>query len=92
MDSVTLKDILGIEEIDIELLVEAYSKLPNPERWDYQRRGIYIEVPVFSPMIKNYPWDGNIPETISYNIIRFEIRFDKGPLYWAPIKKVYVEK
>lgn len=96
MDNVTLKDILGIEEIDFEMITMAYSRLPNPEKYYYQGKGVIYEIPIFSMEPFSFGSDFNLlgEDTIEPEvfIFRFEIKFDKGKPYWIPLKKVYIEK
>ncbi len=90
MDNATLKDILGIEEVDFEMLAEAYNKLPDAESHNIRRGGPIIQIPVFIPDLNLSPWDGFVPTSITYRFIEFEIKLDKGIPYWSPINKVYI--
>ena len=91
MDNATLKDILGIEEVDFEVLAEAYNKLPDPLKHYRSDRGIVIEIPILD--LKCMPILSDTispPETMTFQIFRFILECDKGMPYWRPMKKVYM--
>ncbi len=92
MDNATLNDILGIEEIDFELLARAYNKLPDPLKHYRANRIHVIEIPVLELKCMSVLSDfSSIPELIPFKVFRFILEFDKGMPYWRPMKKVYMK-
>lgn len=94
MDNATLKDIFGLEEIDFELLADAYNKLPDPVKHYNSGMPHVIAVPVYSPSDDDPPMtdDMVLINAITVKIFRFILAKNKwGKKYWAPMKKVYMK-
>ena len=88
-----MKHLLGLEEIDFELLAYAYNRLPDPDMHYYKGGNLSYIIPVYKPEpISIAGYCAAEAHPMEYIEFWFDLkRTDYGALKWEPRKKVYID-